>query len=158
MRSHAHAVASLGVGVAALALTTPPLPWWAVLLVAVVAGVSIDVDHFLIARYNAGDWRAVRACLRDPRIVLFDQGAIFEEGVEVDAIERLLTHLVIGGVAVPLIWVASPYLAGLVAATLYAHLLADAVSSARKSVVVDADDVPQDYHQSRADGGSDDPP
>jgi tagatose-1,6-bisphosphate aldolase non-catalytic subunit AgaZ/GatZ len=142
MNSTAHALVSVLVGVAAVVASTPPVHPVAVVAIAVVVGVGIDFDHFLIARYNAGDWRALGACLRDPRMVLFDQGAIFGAS-EVDAVERLVTHLVIGGVAVALLWLASPYLAVLVAATLYAHVLADVVSTARSAVVLDADEVPE---------------
>jgi hypothetical protein len=86
--------------------------------------------------YNAGDLDPVRRCLRDPRIVVFDQDAIFEEGT-VGALNRLLSHVVIGGLAVPALWLWRPYLAGLVGASLYAHVLADLVSTARYGVVVE---------------------
>lgn len=138
MKSHAHALVSLVVAALALAVTSPPVSPLVVVAVAVGVGVGIDVDHFLLAR-RRGDWGAVVRCLRDPRIVFVDQSAIFEDG-EVGAVERLLSHVAIGGVAVPLVWLASPYLAGLVAASLYGHVLADLVATTRESVVLDADD------------------
>jgi len=138
VRSHAHAVISLAVAGLALAATTPPVSPVVVVAVALAAGVGVDLDHFLLARYG-GDWRAVRRCLRDPRIVLVDQDAIFEEGT-VGAARRLLSHVFIGGVAVPVVWLASPYLAGLVAVSLYAHVLADLVAMEHNKVVLDADD------------------
>ncbi|WP_123536430.1 hypothetical protein [Halosimplex salinum] len=136
MKSSAHAAISLAVAVGALAVTTPPIPAWAVVAVALVVGVGIDFDHFLLAWYNTGDLRPVRRCLRDPRIVVFDQDAIFDDGT-VGALNRLLSHVVVGGLAVPALWLWRPYLAGLVAASLYAHVLADLVSTARNGVVVD---------------------
>ena len=137
MKSTAHAAVSLVVAALALALTTPPIPAWAVVAVALVAGVGIDVDHFLLAR-RGGDWSAVRRCLRDPRIVVLEQEAIFADG-EVGAVERLLSHVVIGGIAVPLCWLWSPYVAGLVAAALYAHVLADLVETTRSTAVRDGE-------------------
>jgi len=136
MKSGVHAVVSVVVGVAALAVTTPPIPAWAVLAVAVAVGVGIDVDHFFLAWYNTGSFAPVRRCLRDPRIVFLDQSAIFEDGT-VGALNRLLSHVVIAGVAVPVLWLWRPYVAGLVGVSLYAHVLADLVSTTRRGVVVD---------------------
>lgn len=93
---------------------------------AAVVGVGIDLDHFLLARANTGDWRALRRCLRDPRIVVLDQSAILREG-EVLPFQRLASHLAIGGPLVAATALASPYLAWLAALTLWAHLVADVV-------------------------------
>ncbi|QLH75917.1 hypothetical protein HZS55_00740 [Halosimplex rubrum] len=136
MKSASHAAVSLAVAVAALLVTTPPIPAWAVVAVALVVGVGIDVDHFLLAWYNTGSLDPVRRCLRDPRIVFVAQDEIFDEG-SVGALNRLLSHVLAGGVAVPLLWLRSPYVAGLVAAALYAHVLADLVSTTRAGVVVE---------------------
>jgi hypothetical protein len=138
MNSIRHALISLLVAGLALAVTTPPVSAAAVVAISVGVGVGIDFDHFLLARWG-GDWSAVRRCLRDPRILLFDQGAIFADG-EVGAVRRLLSHVVIGGVAVPLVWLTSPYVAGLVAASLYGHVLADLIATTRDRVAVEADD------------------
>mgnify|MGYP000235865333 CR=1 FL=1 len=139
MKSGAHAAISLVVAGLALALTDPPLSAPVVVAVAFVAGVLIDLDHFVLATRRTGGVAAVRRCLRDPRIVVFAQSEIFEDG-EVGMLERLLSHVVIGGVAVPLCWLFSPYLAGLVGVTIYAHVLADLVADTRNAVVLDADD------------------
>ena len=136
MKSGAHAALSVIVGVAALAVTTPPVPAWAVVALAVVVGVGIDVDHFLLAWYNTGSLAPVRRCLRDPRIVFLDQSAIFDDG-SVGALNRLLSHVVVAGVAVPALWLWRPYVAGLVGASLHVHVLADLVSTTRRGVVVD---------------------
>lgn len=138
MNSAVHAALSLLVAGLALVVTSPPVPAWVVVAVALVVGVGVDVDHFLLAR-RRGDWSPVRRCLRDPRILVVDQPAIFADG-EVGAVERLLSHVVVGGVAVPLVWLVSPYLAGIVAVSLYAHVLADLVDTVRTTVAVDADD------------------
>jgi hypothetical protein len=94
---------------------------------AAVVGVGIDFDHFLVARLNAGDWAALRRCLRRPRIVLVDQEAIFEP-LEVNPVERLLSHVVIAGALVGGLWPVSPYVAWLTGVVLYAHLLGDLVA------------------------------
>ena len=144
MKSKPHAAISVVAGLAALAVTTPTIPAWAVVAVAVAAGVGIDFDHFLLARYNTGHWGAVRRCLRDPSIVLFDQDEIFEDGA-VGALNRLLTHVVIAGVLVPVLWLWRPYVAGVVALSLSAHVLADVAAMAWTAVVADTDDLPDGW-------------
>jgi len=139
MKSGAHATISLVVAGLALVLTEPPFSAPVVVAVTLVAGVLIDLDHFVLAARRTGGLAAVRRCLRDPTIVFFHQSRIFEDG-EVGMLERLLSHVVIGGVAVPLCWLSSPYLAGLVGATIYAHVLADLVADSRNAVVLDAED------------------
>jgi hypothetical protein len=138
VRSKHHFLISLAVAAGA-AVLLPSLHPATIVAIAVGVGVGIDFDHFLIARYNGDDWTAVRRCLRDPRIVFFEQGEIFDEGT-VNAVERLLTHLVIGGVMVPVLWFWSPPIAAVAGVSLYAHLLADAISTVRNSVVLDVDE------------------
>lgn len=91
---------------------------------AAVVGVGIDLDHFPLARFNDGDWRAARRVLRNPRMVLFDQTSIFEED-QLSPLQRLLSHVLVGGLFVGGIALASPLLAGFTAAVLYAHVLSD---------------------------------
>lgn len=92
----------------------------------VAVGVFIDLDHFLIARFKTGNWDAVRFCLSNPGTVVADQSQIFDPG-DVGVLSRLLSHVVIGGLAVPAIAVVSVPLAIVTAGVLYAHLLADLV-------------------------------
>lgn len=92
---------------------------------AAALGVGIDLDHFLLARLNAGDWRTLRRGIADPRLVVLDQSDLVREG-EVLPFQRLASHLAIGGPLVAALGLASPYLAWLGAVTLWAHLLADA--------------------------------
>jgi hypothetical protein len=130
MYSKHHFLISVAVGAVVALTTTGPYPWWVLLTVAAVVGVGIDVDHFLVAGLNTGDWGAVRRCIRSPALVFVDQGAIFEEG-EVGVIRRLLSHVVLGGALVGLLAalaplpLLSPFLAGFVGLVLYFHLLAD---------------------------------
>jgi len=140
MKSVSHTVVSLVVAGLALALTDPPFAAPVVVAVVLVFGVLIDVDHFVLAARRTGGLEAVRRCLRDPRIVFVEQEAIFEDG-EVGMLERLLSHVVIGGVAVPLCWLLyGPYLGQLVGAAVYAHVLADLVADTRNAVVLESDD------------------
>jgi len=148
MKSRAHAAVSLAVAVGALALTTPPIPAWAVVTIALGAGVGIDFDHFLIARWRTGDWRAVQRCLRDPTIVFVDQDAIFERG-DVGSFPRLLSHAVIGGVAVPVLFRFDAYVGGLVAVALYAHVLADLVAGVRDTVAVRHEDLSEETRRAQ---------
>jgi len=97
---------------------------------AAVIGVGIDVDHFLVAWYNTGDPRAIRYCLRNPRAVFTDQESIFHE-YEISKLDRLLSHMLIGGPLVAVLWVFTPALAVLGAATLYVHVVADLVQDIR---------------------------
>lgn len=109
-----------------LAVATVGVELRALLLVvyAAVVGVGIDLDHFLLARLNDGDWRAVRRCLADPRIVFLDQGRIFRTG-EVGTLPRLLSHVLIIGALVGALAFVAPGLAVFTAVVLYLHVLAD---------------------------------
>ena len=129
--SRSHFLLSVGVGLVAglyagLDLLTG-LGWVAF---AAVVGVGIDVDHFLVAWYNTGDPRAIRYCLRHPRAVFTDQGSIFRPH-EISKLDRLLSHMLIGGPLVAVLWVVSPTLAALAAAALYVHVVADLVQDIR---------------------------
>lgn len=138
MDSKRHFLISLAIGIAVIALvdastlTNAPIPDLAVVGYAAVLGVAIDFDHFLVSRLHCGDWRAAKRCLDDPKIVFFDQEAIFD----VDDLwghQRLLSHVVIVGLFVPGVYVvAGSFLAVVSAVVLYAHVLADLVEDNRK--------------------------
>ncbi|MFC7196300.1 hypothetical protein ACFQL4_19470 [Halosimplex aquaticum] len=150
MKSGAHAAISLVVGLAALAVTTPPIPMWAVVAVAVAVGVGIDFDHFFLAWYNAGDLDPIYRCLRDPRIVFFAQDEIFEEdrgGAEPPAESR--RHRRDRG-ARPVAVAAVPRRPR--RRLLYAHLLADLVATTRHGVVVERGDGTVADGRAAADG------
>lgn len=132
MYSRAHGAVSLVVGVG---LVAAGVVWIDPVLsvgYATAVGVLIDLDHFVIARYNSGEWRAARSLLSNPRRILFDQSKIFERA-EVTAIERLLSHVLIVGITVPATWFIDPDLGLLTAVALYAHVLADLIADVRRS-------------------------
>ncbi|MFB6164974.1 MAG: hypothetical protein ABEJ31_07430 [Haloarculaceae archaeon] len=121
-----HLLVSLVIGVAVVAIAPPPISPLLVVAAAVVVGVSIDLDHFLLARYNAGDWRALRESAADPRPLLFEQDAVFEDG-EVGAVPRLVTHLLLTAALILLALPLVPYLAVVIGVVLFAHVVADVV-------------------------------
>lgn len=123
VRSSHHAGLSLLASLAAVWVLRPAAP---VVLVAAgtVAGVAIDIDHFPIARLRSGNWRSTRRVLSNPLLVVTDPERIFE-GVPLDALERLLTHVLFGGLAVVVAWLAWPTLGIVVGISLYVHLVAD---------------------------------
>jgi hypothetical protein len=98
---------------------------------AAVVGVGIDFDHFPLARFNDGDWRATRRLLRNPRLALFEQSGIFEEG-QISPLQRLLSHVVVTGLLVGTLALVDPFLAVFTAVVLYAHVLADLYADNRK--------------------------
>ena len=123
--SRDHFLLSVAVGLAAGLYAGPDLltglGWVAF---AAVIGVGIDFDHFVVAWYNTGDPRAIRYCLRNPRAVFTDQASIFHE-YELGKLDRLLSHMLVGGPLVAALWVLNPTLALLATATLYVHVVAD---------------------------------
>lgn len=128
-RNHAALSAALGVGIL---LVAPPRAHPIALVAYVVAvGVGIDFDHFVVARFNTGSWKNARRVLRSPERAFVDQESIFDVG-DLWPEQRLFSHLLLGGVAVAGLWPVSPYWAGVTAAALYVHLLADVYADLRK--------------------------
>jgi hypothetical protein len=126
MYSRDHAILSLVVATVGVSTLDLSISWPVTAVVALVAGVGIDVDHFLIARLTTGEWRALRRCLSNPRLVFFDQDGIFRHG-SIRPLQRLLSHVVIIAVVVPALALVDVALAVFVAAVLYVHLFADLV-------------------------------
>jgi len=126
MYSRDHAILSLVVAAVGVSTLDLSISWPVTAVVALVAGVGIDVDHFLIARLTTGEWRALRRCLSNPRLVFFDQDGIFQHG-SIRPLQRLLSHVVIIAVVVPALALVDVALAVFVAAVLYVHLFADLV-------------------------------
>ena len=139
MDSKRHFLLSLAIGIAVAAVTDVPSTLadalfadLALVAYAAVLGVAIDFDHFLVSRLHCGDWRAAQRCLDDPKIVLLDQEAIFDDD-DLWPRQRLLSHVVIIGVFVPGVFLlAGPFLAVVSGLVLYAHVLADLVEDNRK--------------------------
>ena len=132
MYSKAHLLISLAVG-AAVAMVTGqgPLATAGTIGYAALLGVGIDVDHFLVARLNTGNWRALREVVREPALVFTDPGSIFLEGEEVTKLQRLLSHAVLSGLFVAAIYLLVPSLVTLSAIVLYVHVLCDLYQDVR---------------------------
>jgi len=130
MYSRGHAVLSalvgIPIGIGASTVAEGTALWGFVL----VLGVGIDLDHFVIARINRGDWTNARRCLRDPGLVFADQGSIFDGG-DVYRDQRLLSHVAVGGVLVAGLWIVREYWAMAAAVALYVHVAADLYSDVR---------------------------
>lgn len=128
MYSRDHALVSVlvgGIGVWALSLPEA-VPWWAAVGWAVALGVGIDFDHFLIARLVTGEWTGLRRVIANPLLPLTDPASIFAND-DLWAIQRLLSHVVLGGLLVGGLWLWSPSFALFTAIVVYAHVLADLV-------------------------------
>ena len=132
MYSKAHLLISLAVGTAvALVTGQPPVPAAATVAYAAVLGVGIDVDHFLVARLNTGNWDALSGVVRNPRRAVFDQRNVFDEGEDMTRIQRLFSHVVLGGVLVAILYPLSAYAALVSAVVLYVHVLSDLYQDVR---------------------------
>jgi hypothetical protein len=123
MRSSHHLLISVAGAVGMAVVLDSPSP---VMIgsTAVAVGVGIDFDHFIVARYNVGDWRALRGLLAHPSMAILDQDAIFQP-TEVWPLHRLLTHTVVGGLVVAGLLPVDAVLALVAAVTVYLHVLAD---------------------------------
>lgn len=126
MYSRNHAIVSAVVALP-VAVGAPPGHKIALWVAMVAVGVGIDADHFLVARLNRGDWKNVRRCLREPSLLLQGQTSIFDWG-DLWRDQRLLSHLLIGGVLVVGAWPLHRYWAFGTAVTVYTHLVADLYS------------------------------
>ena len=132
MYSKSHLVVSAVLGAAvALAVGAPPTRFALLVAYAALVGTAIDLDHFLVARVRAGDWRHLRFAVANPRSAFVDQDELFEEGA-VGPQTRLLSHALIAGALVVGLVVVSPFLALLTTLVLYVHVVADLVAGVRE--------------------------
>ncbi|WP_227353749.1 hypothetical protein [Haladaptatus salinisoli] len=90
----------------------------------VLLSVFVDLDHFVLTRFRTGDWHHLRACLADPPAAFGDQDWVFEDIDDMEH-ERILSHVLLGGLLVGGLAVLSPAVAVFTAVVLYFHVLAD---------------------------------
>jgi hypothetical protein len=128
--SKGHALVAGGAGVPVVLLASDPLQATVAWAWVVALGVGIDADHFAIARLNRGDWTNLRRVVAAPRLALAGQDDIFDPG-DVWRDQRLLSHLVVGGVLTVAAWLLDPFWALATGASVYTHVVADLVSDAR---------------------------
>lgn len=127
MYSKGHLVVSVALG-AVIAAWVGATPTRAGFLVgyAALLGTAIDLDHFVVARLRAGDWRHLRFAIGNPRAAFLDQDRLFDDG-DVGALTRLLSHALVGGLVVVVLVPVNPFLALVSAVVVYVHVLADLV-------------------------------
>lgn len=92
----------------------------------VLLSVFVDLDHFVVARYHAGDWSHLRRCVTDPVFAFTQQEQVFD-GVDTRTLEvhRLLSHVLLGGALVAGTFLFRPVYALFTAGVLYVHVVAD---------------------------------
>jgi hypothetical protein len=134
MKSPEHAtLGTVAPGVLVVALPGVGGPLEAAALFAYGFGLSVfvDLDHFLVARYHAGDWSHLRRCVTDPVFAFTQQEQVFD-GVDTRTLEvqRLLSHLLLGGALVGVLAAFEPVYAVFTAVVLYVHVVADLLRDA----------------------------
>lgn len=126
--------------------TATGLPTPALVGYAVAVGVCIDLDHFLIERVLHGEWGAVRRAIEEPGRLVLDQADLFVDGT-MSPLDRLLSHVVIVGIAVPVTWFVTPTLGLVTALVLYGHVLSDVAWDVYLQRVVDGPPHADDIHR-----------
>ncbi len=89
----------------------------------IITGVLIDLDHFLIARYNSGSWKHLSGALRNPLATFMGTRKTFEGNVRAE--ERLWTHTAILLVSTPLVFLLDRNLAIINLVAILLHIAAD---------------------------------
>jgi hypothetical protein len=130
MLTRHHALVSALVGVVLAVAVPTPLPGPLLVAGVTALGTLVDLDHFLIARVRTGSWGPLRRCLSDPRMALFDQDEIFDEG-DVGAGTRLVSHVLVTGLLVGGLAFVAPSLALVAGVVLVAHVACDVIWDAR---------------------------
>jgi hypothetical protein len=135
MKSPEHAVlGAVASGILVVVLPEITVPLEAAILFAygLVLSIFVDLDHFLLARYHAGDWSHLRRCVTDPVFAFTQQEQVFE-GVDTRTLEihRLLSHVLLGGLLVGALAVFEPVYALFTAVVLYVHVVADLLRDAK---------------------------
>lgn len=126
MRSTEHAAIGAVVSVLALAVLArgrslpEKLACWTY---GLLLSVFIDLDHFFIARLKTGSWSYFTRAASNPVWAFTEQEEVFPD-TEMQ-LERLASHVCIGGVLVLSLRPISRLLAAFSAVVVYAHVLAD---------------------------------
>jgi len=115
-------------GIAGLWLLGPPsvTVLAALFLYGLLVSVFIDLDHFPLARLEAGHWGHFRRAVRHLPGVLLGRTKLFERAVA-DRLrpQRLASHVVIGAVLAGVGWILDPAFAGFTVLVVGAHLTCD---------------------------------
>lgn len=132
MKSTEHAVvgavvSALGVHAVGAQLSRP----WKVVLwcYGLFLSVFIDLDHFVLARYYTGNWESLLEALTDPKRAFTAPQWLFSDVAM--RTERLLSHVILGGVLTLGSLLIAPFLAVFTALIVYAHVLCDLLRDTR---------------------------
>lgn len=89
-------IASIASPLAAWTLAGPDMSAFIFLTVwGLVAGVLIDLDHFLVARIKNGDWSVLLRALKDPLAAWTNWRKIIDPVKDVPAEHRLMVHITV---------------------------------------------------------------
>ena len=131
MYSRGHALISGAIGIPlAVGAQSPNVSAGLLCGYVLLLGFRIDFDHFVMERINRGDWTNVCRCLRNPAQIFVDQSTLFDHG-DIWRDQRLLSHLLIGGVLTAGLCVINTYWAFATVVIVYTHVLADLYSDIR---------------------------
>lgn len=125
MRSTEHATIGAVVGALAvsfLARGRSPSTKLALWIYGLLLSVFIDLDHFVIARMKTGSWSHLRKAVRHPIWAFTEQEQVFDVDM---TLERLVSHVLVGGLLILLFRPISRLLAVFSAVIVCAHVLAD---------------------------------
>lgn len=97
-------------------------------LLAVAAGTLMDADHFLVMRWEAGDWRDIKKLVKEPLSVALD----FRELTVFSPRKKYVTHVLTGGIFIAATLIMIPRFYPLVAAMVAFHFGCDLYASLQK--------------------------
>ena len=107
-----------------------PISFTLLLFYAVATGVLIDLDHFLITLTRDRDLNELKNALKNPRLILTDNQAVFDQTIPEKA--RWISHVTVLVLVPLLIFTQSPRLGVLTFLMLDLHIAADAYKFLRE--------------------------
>jgi len=109
--------------VAGLYGVSNPVNFLILTVYGVAAGVLIDLDHFVWARYNHGHWEHLLEAFEKPFTVMRDNQAVMENALEEN--QRYISHLFIFAMAGALTYTVSQNFMILTTSMVGIHILSD---------------------------------
>jgi hypothetical protein len=119
-------VSALTVGTLWLSTAFAPVTLVALFAYGLLVSVFIDLDHFPLARIEAGHWGHFREAARNLPDVLLGRTTLFEPAIA-DRLrsQRLASHVVIGAVLAAAGWTIRPVVAGFTVLVVGTHVACD---------------------------------
>lgn len=100
-----------------------------------ITGVLIDLDHFLIARINNGNWNILRKALRNPVTISRDWSEFIHPTKDIPPEQRLASHLVLIPAISLITYYFSPSSGIFISVILATHLVCDIYADIRLGLV-----------------------